>query len=166
MTTSKRENEGAGNPAAEKKARTAAAASGAAAKAQPAAQPDNSSKFDVLMIPPQQPFRPKMPSQEDIVSGRAVSVRSYAENLHRYIVWEFSMFLYDDEVVQLRHPLYASRCPRIEEERPGPAASGAVPGKKPANAAAWRPTSIMEPMDIEHCIMALTESRFGIWTHS
>ena len=171
MMTSKRENEGAGNHAAEKKARTAAAASGAAAKAQPAAQPDKtakaqpapqpdkkSSKFDVLMIPPQQPFRLKMPSQEDIASGRGVSVRTYAGNLHRYIVSKLSMFLYNDEVVQLRHPLYASRCPHIEEGRP--AASGAVPGKKPANAAAWRPTSIMEPMDIEHCIVALTESQF------
>ena len=170
VATTKRENEGPSTPAAEKKARSVAAASGAAndkppaaasgavanKATQPAAQPETTSKFDRLMISSQAPFRPKAPSPEEIASGRGGSVRTYVENLQRYIVWKFSMFLHDDEVVQLRHPLYASRCPRIEEE--GPAASGAK--KKPADAAAWRPTSIMEPMDVEHCIAALNESQF------
>ena len=136
VATTKRENEGPSTPAAEKKARSVAAASGAAndkppaaasgavanKATQPAAQPETS-KFDRLMISSQAPFRPKAPSQEEIASGRGGSVRTYVENLQRYIVWKFSMFLHDDEVVQLRHPLYASRCPRIEEG--GPAASGA-----------------------------------------
>ena len=58
--------------------------------------------------------------------------------------------MYDDEVIKLRHPLYAPRCPAIENT-PKQAASGAK----------WRPTSIMEPMDIQHCIWALTHS--GFW---
>ena len=132
-----------------------AAASGAGAAASGAGDADkhaaseSKTKQVVLMINPSQPFRPKVPDMDEIISGRAPSVRSYAQNLYRYVSWKFSVFLHDDEVVQLRHPLYASRCPGIED-----------PSKTAASGACWRPTSVMEPMDMAHCIWSLTDSHF------
>ena len=108
------------------------------------------SKQAGLMISGTQPFRPKVPSMDEIISGLAGTVRVYAQNLFRYVSWAFASFLYDDEVIELCHPLYASRCPAINNT-PKHAASGAE----------WRPTSIMEPMDMKHCIWALTNS--GFW---
>ena len=60
------------------------------------------------------------------------------------------MLLYDDPVIQVRTPLYASACPRIDNTPKNAAASGAE----------WRPTSIMEPLDMGHCISALIEGTF------
>ena len=131
----------------------AAAASGAAET--PNARGDDTNtharpkKQTVLMIDSAQPFRPKLPSMEDIVSGKAPSVRSYAHNLFRYVSYKFASFLYDDELIELRHPLEESRCPPIDNT-PKCAASGAT----------WRPTSIMEPLDMTRCMWSLTHSGF------
>ena len=62
------------------------------------------------------------------------------------MVHRFSLFLHDDEIIRLRHPLSEPTCPPIEKN----AASGAK----------WRPTSVMEPMDMQHCMVSLSESGF------
>ena len=115
----------------------------------------------MLMIDRQTPLRPKIPDMEDIIAGRAISVRCYVEQLYRYVTWKFSIVLHDDEIVKLRQPLYASKCPPIDNVL---AASGAAPGNGNTPSAdgvtAWRPTSIMEPMDMENCIKSLRESQF------
>ena len=59
-----------------------AAASGAGAAASGA---DAKQKHAVLMISASQHFRPKIPSMEEIVSGRAPAVRSYAIKLVNYV---------------------------------------------------------------------------------
>ena len=100
------------------------------------------------MIPSPQPFRPVQPTMEDIISGRTGSVGTYVQNLYRYVSWTLLLFLYDDEIVKLRGPLYVSRCPAVDNT-PKNAASGA-----------WRPTSIMEPLDMKNCISALSHSNF------
>jgi hypothetical protein len=125
-----------------------AAASGAGSDAASGAA-ENRGKQAALMISASPPYRPKLPSAEDIISGRAGNVRTYARKLHDYITWKFSSFLYDDEVVQLRQPLYLSVCPAIED------ASVAKPSRSD-----WKPTSIMEPLDLDHCMWALSESGF------
>ena len=87
---------------------------------------------------------------EDITTERGGSVCKYMEKLQKLVVWSFSTFLYKDEVVKLRPPLYASVCREVDNTPKNAAASGA----------AWRPTSIMEPLDMDHCISALTHSEF------
>ena len=130
----------------------AAAASGAAET--PNARGDDTNtharpkKQTVLMIDSVQPFRPQLPSMEDIVSGKAPSVRSYAHNLFRYVSYKFASFLYDDELIELRHPLEESRCPPIENT------------PKHTASHLWRPTSIMEPLDMTRCMWSLTHSGF------
>ena len=125
--------------------------SGGADAARSTPQLATQGKQSVLMISPSQPFRPKQPDMDEITSGRACSVRKYATNMFQYVSWKFASFLYDDDVIQLRHPLYASKCPPIDNTPKSDAASGAE----------WRPTSIMEPMDMTRCVWALNQS--GIW---
>ena len=109
---------------------------------------ESQSKQATLMISSSQPLRPKIPSNDEIISGMAGSVRQYAQNMKRYVEWKLSVFLYDDETVQLRQPLYKSVCPPIEDS----AASGAD--------TRWRPTSVMEALDMGHCISSLSNSEF------
>ena len=73
-------------------------------------------------------------------------MRSYMQNLKTYVDWHFAEWLFNDPVVRLRHPLYASICPKIE-----------VAG---ANSTEWKPTSIMEPMDLSNCVTALDQDGF------
>ena len=122
------------------------------AAAPPAAQqqPAAPARFESLMISKTKPFRPVKPSTEEIVAGTAVSVRTYMQKLQAYVWWSYSVFLHDDEVIKLRTPLYASACPKIDN----------TPKNAPATSADWRPTSIKEPLDMEHCISALTHSNF------
>ena len=101
-----------------------------------------------LMLPGMKPFRPQKPSPEEITAGRAGSVRTYMDKLCTYVKWHLSVFLYKDPIVQLRKPLYTSVCPDV------------MPSNAAASGAAWRPTSIMEPLVMEHCISALTHSDF------
>ena len=101
------------------------------------------SKQATLMISNTPPFRPRTPTQEEITSGTATSVRSYyVQKLKAYVDYHFADFLHTDPEVRLRHPLYASTCPKIEATT---AASGAK----------WKPTSIMEPMS---CLYSLPVS--------
>ena len=102
------------------------------------------------MISNTKPFRPVKPSTEEIVAGTAVSVGTYMQKLQAYVWWSYSVFLHDDEVIKLRTPLYASAYPKIDN----------TPKNAPATIADWRPTSIKEPLDMEHCISALTHSHF------
>ena len=117
---------------------------------QPEAQISDATKamFATLMIPDTKPFRPKKPAMEDITAGRGGRDLKYMEKLQKHAVRSFSTFLYKDEVVKLRQPLYASICPEVDNTPKNAAASGT----------AWRPTSIMDPLDMDHCISALTHS--------
>ena len=107
-------------------------------------------KYHALMIANTKPFRPCKPSADDIVAGRACSVRTYMQNLQAYVWSNFSVFLHDDDVIKLRTPLYAAGCPQIDN----------TPKTAPAKSINWRPTSIKEPLDMEHCISALKHSEF------
>jgi hypothetical protein len=83
---------------------------------QPEAQISDATKamFATLMIPDTKPFRPKKPAMEDITAGRGGSDLKYMEKLRKHAVRSFSTFLYKDEVVKLRQPLYASVCPEVD----------------------------------------------------
>ena len=106
------------------------------------------SKQATLMISNTPAFRPRTPTQEEITSGTATSVRSYyVQKLKAYVDYHFADFLHTDPEVRLRHPLYASTCPKIEATT---AASGAE----------WKPTSIMEPMDLSNCVTSLIQEGF------
>ena len=107
--------------------------------------------FAVLKIedPAMKPVRPVKPPPGDIMSGLAPPVREYCQALKTYVHYELAKFLYHDETVKLRKPLHELVCPDIDDKPKG-AASGAD----------WRPTSIMEPMNMDHCIAALTTSSF------
>ena len=99
---------------------------------QPAPQQPAAQLIATLMIANHQPFRPLMLTMEDITAGRAGSVTAYMEKL------------------EARVRRNSSVCPQIDNA-PKNAAAG---GKE------WRPTSVMEPLDMEHCIAALTHSNF------
>ena len=57
------------------------------------------SKQVALMISAAQPFRPKAPSVEEIVAGRAQIVRIYMQGLQRHVLWKFSIFCHEDPVI-------------------------------------------------------------------
>ena len=78
------------------------------------------------------------------------------EKVQAHVRWNFSMLLYDDGIVKLRALLDASVCTKVDNDPKNAAASGA----------GWRTTSIMEPLDMGHCISALTHSNFYEGHHS
>ena len=71
------------------------------------------------------------------------------ENVFKYVNWTCSCFCYDDNVIQLRQPLSQSVCLAIDNNAKN-AASGA--------GGCWRPTSVMEPLSLEHAMWALQHS--------
>ena len=137
-------------PARDSAARGAAATRGGAAAAAGGAATHDKGMFGTLMISDTKPFRPARPSIDDIMTGRAGNVGTHMEKLYPYVRWRFSVFLYKDEVVRLRQPLYASVCPDVNNIHKNGAASGT----------GWRPTSVMEPLDMERCIWSLNHSEF------
>jgi hypothetical protein len=108
----------------------------------------------VLGLPPQPAPRPKWPTDEEIISGKAETLVQLATQSYRFVQDRLSLWCYNHGTIQLRTPLYELECPKFTAPDAARGASG-----NPQNAASGaRLTAFKEPWVMQNCKSSLIEN--------
>ena len=101
-----------------------------------------------------EPPRPTKPTNRDMIvnSSTCKSVKQYAGEVYKWVVWQLSNFLYDHPKIALREPLVTQRTPGFARRSGTPSV----------------PTTYKEPWNMENCLTSLLtcglyEGSLTIW---
>ena len=78
----------------------------------------------MLAVPIEEPPMPKMPTDHEIMIGKAPSPRQYMQQMCAYTVWKLSKFLFECPTTRLRVPLHKLQTPIAVKDVPLGAPTG------------------------------------------
>ena len=110
---------------------------GVAGKSTVAASCASKVKQQTLGISAEEPPLPSWPTEDEIIGGTAPPLIDFMAAMTKNVYWRLSSFLFDEESLSLRMPLYTQRTPPFRAKR------GSAP------------STFKEPLNLDNCIDSL-----------
>ena len=85
----------------------------------------------------EEPPLPTWPTEDEVIGGSAPTVSDFMETMTKNVYWKLSVFLYNDDSIVMRKPLYTHRTPPFRTKR---------------NSA---PSTFKEPLNLDNCLTSL-----------